>query len=76
MSSSTSQPRFRNASRCGDASAAERYLGFLRTGSAEDPVTQLRRAGVDMTTPAPIEKAFAVLEGYVTQLEELADARA
>src|SRR5690606_16837192 len=60
----------------GDASAAERYLGFLRTGSAEDPVTQLRRAGVDMTTPAPIEKAFAVLEGYVTQLEELADARA
>ncbi len=59
----------------GDDSAAQRYLAFLRTGSAEEPVEQLRRAGVDMTTPAPIEKAFAVLEGYVAQLEEIAAAR-
>jgi len=59
----------------GDSSAAERYLEFLHTGSAEEPVAQLKRAGVDMTTAAPIEKAFAVLEGYVTQLEEIAAAR-
>ena len=59
----------------GDATAAERYLEFLHTGSAEEPVEQLRKAGVDMTTAAPIEKAFAVLEGYVQQLEEIAAAR-
>lgn len=59
----------------GDASAAQRYLEFLQTGSAEDPVTQLKRAGVDMTTAEPIEKAFAVLEGHVAQLEEIAAAR-
>ncbi len=59
----------------GDSSAAERYLEFLHTGSAEEPVEQLRKAGVDMTTAAPIEKAFAVLEGYVAQLEEIAAAR-
>lgn len=59
----------------GDNSAAQRYLAFLRTGSAEDPVTQLKRAGVDMTTAVPIEKAFAVLEGYVAQLEEIAATR-
>ena len=59
----------------GDHSAAERYLEFLHTGSAEEPVAQLRRAGVDMTTAAPIEKAFAVLGGYVAQLEDIAAAR-
>lgn len=59
----------------GDDSAAKRYLEFLHTGSAEKPVEQLKRAGVDMTTAAPIEKAFAVLEGYVAQLEELAATR-
>lgn len=60
----------------GDDSAAKRYLEFLHTGSAEEPVAQLQRAGVDMTTAAPIEKAFSVLEGYVAQLEEIAAARA
>lgn len=60
----------------GDDTAAKRYLEFLRTGAAETPVAQLKRAGVDMTTAAPIEKAFAVLEGYVEQLEAIAAARA
>ena len=52
--------------------AAERYLGFLRAGSSVPPIDALRGAGVDMTTPEPIERAFAVLEGYVEELEELA----
>lgn len=56
----------------GDTAPAERYLAFLRAGSALEPLELFRAAGVDMTTPAPIEKAFAVLEGYVRELEALA----
>lgn len=55
--------------------AAERYLAFLRAGSSVPPVEALRAAGVDMTTPGPIERAFAVVEGYVAELEALAAAR-
>ncbi len=53
--------------------AAERYLGFLRAGSSVPPVDALRGAGVDMTTAEPIERAFAVVEGYVEELEALAE---
>jgi oligoendopeptidase F len=51
--------------------AVERYLEFLRTGGARYPLDALQRAGVDLSTPEPIETAFAVLEEYVARLEEL-----
>jgi len=37
-------------------------------------VEAFKRAGIDLTSPEPIEKAFAVLEGHVKQLEELANS--
>jgi oligoendopeptidase F len=52
--------------------ARERYLAFLCAGGSVDPIEALREAGVDMTTPAPIERAFGLLEGYVERLEALA----
>ncbi|HRN18379.1 MAG: oligoendopeptidase F [Truepera sp.] len=58
----------------GDRGPAERYLAFLKAGSAVKPLDLFRATGVDMTTPAPIEKAFSVLDGYVHELEELAAA--
>ncbi|MFO7545208.1 MAG: M3 family metallopeptidase [Trueperaceae bacterium] len=58
----------------GKDGAAERYLAFLRAGSSVPPVDALRAAGVDMTTPEPIERAFGVVEGYVQELEALAEA--
>jgi oligoendopeptidase F len=61
--------------RTGQEGAVERYLTFLRAGSSVPPVDALRAAGVDMTTPGPIERAFGLLEGYVAQLEEIADSR-
>ncbi|HEX7002692.1 MAG TPA: oligoendopeptidase F [Trueperaceae bacterium] len=61
--------------RSGRPGAVERYLTFLRAGSSVPPVDALRAAGVDMTTAAPIERAFGQLEGYVAQLEELAAKR-
>jgi oligoendopeptidase F len=61
--------------RLGEEGAVERYLGFLRAGSSVPPVDALRAAGVDMTTAAPIERAFGLLDGYVAQLEEIAAGR-
>ncbi len=52
--------------------ARERYLTFLRAGGSVDPIDGLRDAGIDMSSPEPIERAFAVLSRYVDRLEELA----
>ena len=52
--------------------ARERYLTFLRAGGSVDPIDALRDAGIDMSSPEPIERAFALLSRYVDRLEELA----
>ena len=53
--------------------ARERYLDFLRSGGSVDSIEGLRQAGVDMSSPEPIERAFAILSGYVDRLEVLVD---
>jgi oligoendopeptidase F len=53
--------------------ARERYLGFLRAGGSVDSIEGLLQAGVDMSSPEPIERAFAILSGYVDRLEALVD---
>jgi oligoendopeptidase F len=55
----------------GDLDARERYLTFLRAGGSLDPIVALREAGVDMSSPEPIERAFGILSGYVDRLEKL-----
>ncbi len=55
----------------GDAGAVESYLAFLKSGGSLYPLDGLRLAGVDMTSPEPVEAAFATLARMVTQLEEL-----
>ncbi|MCW8132083.1 MAG: oligoendopeptidase F [Planctomycetota bacterium] len=55
----------------GGPEAAERYLDFLRAGSSLYPLDALARAGVDLSTPEPVEATFAVLEGYLEELERL-----
>src|SRR5215208_6788832 len=52
--------------------ARERYLTFLRAGGSVDPIVALRDAGIDMSSPEPIERAFALMSRYVDQLEEFA----
>ena len=58
----------------GEAGATERYLDFLRAGSSRYPLDALRRAGVDLTTPEPMDRAFGVLERFVARLEQLGEA--
>jgi oligoendopeptidase F len=57
--------------RSGTPGAAQDYLNFLESGNALYPIDALKVAGVDMTTPAPVEAAFEVLAGYVDRLEKL-----
>jgi oligoendopeptidase F len=55
----------------GDSGAVEAYLGFLKSGGSKFPLETLRAAGVDMTTPAPIESTLRLFERRVGELEEL-----
>lgn len=57
--------------RSGTPGAADDYRRFLKAGNSLYPVDALKVAGVDMTTPAPVEAAFAVLAGLVDRLEKL-----
>jgi len=55
----------------GEDGARERYLEFLSAGSSLLPIDALRRAGVDMTSPAPIQAAFDYLASLVDRLDAL-----
>lgn len=55
----------------GKPHAVEKYLGFLKAGGSAFPLDTLKRAGVDLTTPAPVETTFGVFARYVDRLEEL-----
>ncbi len=51
--------------------AVEHYLAFLNSGGSSFPLETLRRAGVDMTTPAPVDRTIALFERRLAELEEL-----
>lgn len=53
------------------APAVERYIAFLKAGSSDYPIEVLKKAGVDMTSPEPIEQACQVFEQKLQQLEQL-----
>lgn len=50
---------------------ATRYLGFLRSGGSRFPVETLREAGVDMSTPAPVQATLDLFSRRVAELEAL-----
>ncbi len=54
-----------------DPEAAARYLDFLKSGGSRYPLEALQLAGVDLTSPAPIEAAFGALSRLVERLETL-----
>ena len=59
----------------GDPKAVESYLAFLKSAGSMYPLEGLRMAGVDMTSPEPVEAAFATLATMVDRLETLIPAR-
>jgi oligoendopeptidase F len=55
----------------GEANAVENYLGFLKSGSSDYSLNVLQKAGVDLTTPQPVQETFAVMEDYINRMEKL-----
>jgi oligoendopeptidase F len=51
--------------------AAERYREFLRQGSREYPLELLQRAGVDMSSPGPVERALTEYDEQLDRMEAL-----
>ena len=55
----------------GAPGAVEVYLGFLKSGGSKFPLETLQKAGVDMTTAAPIESTLRLFDRRVGELETL-----
>ncbi len=52
--------------------AVERYLEFLRGGGSKTSIDLLKGAGIDMTTPDPINAAIDIFEETIAEMEKLA----
>jgi len=51
--------------------AVEKYLEFLESGGSDYPINILRKAGVDMEKPEPVQQALTVFTELLDQLESL-----
>ncbi|MDR3121790.1 MAG: oligoendopeptidase F [Clostridiales bacterium] len=51
--------------------AVDRYMEFLSSGGGDYPLLLLSRAGVDLTSPAPVEGAMRAFEAALAELEKL-----
>ncbi|MBN2860553.1 MAG: oligoendopeptidase F [Sphaerochaetaceae bacterium] len=49
----------------------EDYLSFLRSGGSSYPIDSLRKAGVDMSTPAPVASALRKFKDLLEQFNAL-----
>ena len=52
-------------------SAVKDYLGFLSGGCSKSPIDLLKGAGVDMTSPEPINQALQLFDELLDEMEEL-----
>lgn len=53
------------------APARDRYLTFLKAGGSDFPLETLKKAGVDLSKPEAVSKAFQAFGGYVDEMEKL-----
>lgn len=54
-----------------DPNHVTKYLDFLGAGSSDYPIEVLKKAGVDMTTPDPVNNALLVFRNLVKEMETL-----
>ena len=55
----------------GDKEALDRYLKFLASGDSDYPINLLKEAGVDMTSPEPINETIKLFASLVDEMEKL-----
>lgn len=51
--------------------AVDKYLQFLSGGCSKSPVDLLKGAGVDMSTPDPVNQALKLFDSLLDEMEEL-----
>ncbi len=54
-----------------EENAVEDYLTFLKGGCSQSPIDLLKGAGVDMSSPKPIEDALQLFDSLIDELDEL-----
>ena len=55
----------------GGKAERQRYLDFLCSGCRNYPLDSLKKAGVDMSSPEPVEKAIDHFQKLLDQIENL-----
>ena len=54
-----------------ESGSVDAYLNFLRSGGSKFPLETLQAAGVDMTTPAPVQATLRLFDRRLSELEQL-----
>lgn len=55
----------------GEAGAVDTYLTLLKAGGSDHPYELVKRAGVDLATPAPYRALFARMNSIMDQIEAI-----
>ena len=55
----------------GGSEELKRYINFLSAGDSKYPITELKEAGVDMTTSEPFEQAMNKMNQLMDEIEKL-----
>lgn len=55
----------------GEPGALQRYLDLLRAGGSDDPYELVRKAGVDLATPAPYQALVARMNAIMDEIETI-----
>ena len=58
----------------GEENAVENYLNFLCGGCSKSPIDLLKGAGVDMTSPAPVDEVLQLFGRLLDEMEALMEA--
>jgi oligoendopeptidase F len=66
---------FSDRVRAGEAGALERYLDLLKAGGSDDPHELVKRAGVDLASPAPYRSLVARMNLIMDQIEAILTRR-
>jgi oligoendopeptidase F len=59
----------------GDKEATKRYIEFLSSGGSDYPIELLKKAGVDMTSSEPFDKAIEAMNGIMDEIEAILDKK-
>ncbi len=67
--------QFSDAILSGEPGAKRRYLDLLAAGGSDYPIELLKKAGIDMTTPAPYEALVRRADRVMDEIEAILDKR-